>query len=223
MNSVEEPKRTRHSPITKALVMLPMLVLALILVTTKANAAAPTLEKADKVTPSGANAAISGNVVITFSGSMDTGTAGTVQLNLLALTGGTWSNSDTYTIPYSGLSYSTRYVVNISGFVDGTFNTLPLDTNHFFITVAAPSVTVGSGDRSDEVVKTNERARVGHCKEWVNVRSGPGTDYDVIGRAYLDEIIELLEWNKGETWCKVLYNNGNALGWIHGRFIIPLK
>ena len=95
------------------------------------------------VTPASTSAAISGNVVITFSEPMNTATAGTVQLNSLpALTGGAWSNGNTvFTVPYSGLSYSTTYTVNISGFADAAGNTMIPDAINSFTTTTAPPAT----------------------------------------------------------------------------------
>ena len=91
--------------------------------------------------PSGMGAAISGNVVITFSEPMDTAIAGTVQLNsLTALTGGTWSNGDTvFTVSYSGLSYNTAYTINISGFADVAGNTMVADSTRSFTTMNEPT------------------------------------------------------------------------------------
>lgn len=66
-----------------------------------------------------------------------------------------------------------------------------------------------------------EQATIGHCGEWANVRSGPGTDYDIIGQALLNETVELIEWDATGTWCKVFYNGGESTGWVHGSFIIP--
>lgn len=68
-----------------------------------------------------------------------------------------------------------------------------------------------------------EPARIGRCQEWVNVRSDAGTGYGIIGKVYLGEEIELLQWNKDETWCKVLYNNGSNAGWVFGKYIISRK
>lgn len=77
------------------------------------------------VKPWHSNAQLSGNLVIEFSEWMDRKTAGTVRLNSLAvLTDGVWKNSTTYTIPYSGLEYSTTYAINISGFKDEAGNTM---------------------------------------------------------------------------------------------------
>ncbi|MCL2037529.1 hypothetical protein FWG95_00770 [Candidatus Saccharibacteria bacterium] len=107
-----------------------------------ANAAAPTVLS---VTPSGTGAALSGNVVITFSEAIDTGVTGTVQLNALTpLSGGSWDATDTvYTIPYSGLSYSTAYTVNISGFEDvATNTTMTADSSNSFTTMAAPTPVI---------------------------------------------------------------------------------
>ncbi|MDR1667118.1 MAG: autotransporter-associated beta strand repeat-containing protein, partial [Bacteroidales bacterium] len=99
------------------------------------------------VTPSGTGAAASGDIVITFDEAMDTGVAGTVQLNSLpALTGGTWSPGNTvFTVAYSGLTYSTAYTVNISGFKDAAGNTMADDNTHSFTTVA-PGTSTGVGE-----------------------------------------------------------------------------
>jgi uncharacterized protein YjdB len=97
------------------------------------------------VMPSGANAPIAGNAVITFSEPMDTA-AGTVKLNdAITLSGGSWTNSTTYSIPYSGLAYSTTYTVNISGFKDVAKNEMAaVTTGHTFTTMASPKITVAS-------------------------------------------------------------------------------
>lgn len=68
-----------------------------------------------------------------------------------------------------------------------------------------------------------EQAKIGRCKEWANVRSGPGVAFDIIGQAKLGETVELLEWSADGAWCRAFYNGGNNIGWIHGRFILPLK
>ena len=233
MNSTEKSKRMGHSLITKAL-LLPMLVLALVLGAATANAAVWDIS----VTPSGNDAPIKGNVVITFDVQMDDDPRGgaTVELTSLldqfTLKDGNWSNGNkTYTIEYSGLSYGTKYVVHIINFEDTQFILLQIPFGTYsFTTRPAPVAPVVSGKPSGkepkpesakpETAKAYEKAKVGHCNEWINVRSGPGTGYGIIGTAYLGETIELLEWNVGETWCKVLYNNGNAMGWIHGKFIV---
>ena len=66
-------------------------------------------------------------------------------------------------------------------------------------------------------------AKIGRCREWVNVRSGPGTSHSIVGRAYLGEAIRLLRWNEDETWGRVIYNNNGNAGWVYQKFIIPGK
>lgn len=61
------------------------------------------------------------------------------------------------------------------------------------------------------------QAVVVNVAEWVNVRSGPGTDYDIIGKAYLGEALQVLQTRDG--WVECYYNNGSARGWIHGEFV----
>lgn len=81
----------------------------------------------------------------------------------------------------------------------------------------------GGNNENNVLIVEYEKARIGNCREWVNVRSGPGTEYEIIGRAYLNEKIELLQWNKDETWCDIIYNGGNNRGWVYWTFIIPYK
>ena len=95
------------------------------------------------MTPTGTGAAISGNIVITFSEPMDASTAGMVELSSLpALPGGVWSGSDTeFTIAYSGLAYSTAYTVNISNFKDAAGNTMIVDNSNSFTTIDEPTTS----------------------------------------------------------------------------------
>uniref|UniRef100_S0DE05 Fibronectin type-III domain-containing protein n=1 Tax=termite gut metagenome TaxID=433724 RepID=S0DE05_9ZZZZ len=93
------------------------------------------------VTPSGAGAGVSGNVVVTFSEPMSTA-AGAVKLGSLpALTGGAWTSTTVYTIPYSGLAYSTSYTVNISGFRDAAGNTMTAVTGGYTFTTGDAPLT----------------------------------------------------------------------------------
>jgi len=113
------------------------------------NAATLTVNPADTtkptvtdVTPSGTDADLGGNVVITFSEAMDTA-AGTVSLDggIGTLTGGSWTVSDTvYTVSYSNLDYSTTYTITIEDFKDVAGNVLDPnpDTSHSFTTKDQP-------------------------------------------------------------------------------------
>lgn len=103
------------------------------------------------VTPSGAGASTSGNVVITFNEAMGAA-AGTVSLTSAGGTapldpaGGSWSaDAKTYTIAYSGLSGSTAYTVNISGFRDAANNSMSADISHSFTTWVSFAVTTADG------------------------------------------------------------------------------
>lgn len=67
---------------------------------------------------------------------------------------------------------------------------------------------------------TGETLPVIRCKEWANVRTGPGTDHDIAGKVLLGEIVELIEWNGDETWCKIYFEGGSRTGWLHRRFLL---
>lgn len=100
------------------------------------------------VTPGGTGAPVSGNIAITFSEAMDTTVADAVYLSAdggttygSALSGGSWSVGNTvYTVPYSGLSYSTEYTVKIEDFTDAAGNTMAADSTHGFTTCDEPLV-----------------------------------------------------------------------------------
>jgi len=84
------------------------------------------------VTP-GAGAPLNGSIVITLDDRI--GPIGTVSLDGGAtfLTGGILSGK-VYTIPYSGLSYSTEYTVTISGFANEVSLPMATDYIHTFTT-----------------------------------------------------------------------------------------
>lgn len=103
-------------------------------------------------------------------------------------------------------------------------NGVGTDATHTF-TLTVKSSPSGSSDYYEPIedITKYEQAIVVGCKEWANVRSGPGTDTEVVGQVTPGEQIELLQWNADETWCKILYNGGNNLGWLHYKFIKPVK
>jgi hypothetical protein len=132
------------------------------------------------VMPSGTGVATSGNVVITFDEAMDTGTTGTVQLNSLsALTDGAWSAGNTvFTIAYSGLTNSTAYTVNISGFKDAAGNAMTADNTHCFTTVApAPTYGVSIATFTGGSVSANKAAY--QAGETVTLSIAPATGYEL--------------------------------------------
>lgn len=66
-------------------------------------------------------------------------------------------------------------------------------------------------------------AAIGKCQDWMDVHSSPGEDAPIDGKAYMDETIAILDWSEDGQWCKVIYNNGNALGWVSRQSIVPAK
>ena len=143
--------------------------------------------------------------------------AGTDLTNLtptITHTGAGVSPDSGVTVDFSG--GSVTYTVTAA---DGT-------TQVYTVTVKIKS-SGGTGGSSDdweplEDIRSYEQAIVIKCREWANVRSGPSTDTEIVGRVYLGESISLLEWNKGETWCKILYDGDSKLGWLYYKFIKPV-
>jgi|GEM_PF-3608556 len=107
------------------------------------------------VSPSGTGVSRSGSIVITFSEAI--GTTGTASLNggLTTLSGGTWNTANTiYTIPYSGLSYSTTYTITIAGFKDAAGNPMASDSSHNFTTESSGGGSSSGGSSTQDTVRT---------------------------------------------------------------------
>ncbi len=56
------------------------------------------------------------------------------------------------------------------------------------------------------IVKVNKSK-----KSTINIRSGPGTKYDIVGKAYYGVVFKTLEQRSG--WAKVKHHSG-VVGWI---------
>ncbi len=114
------------------------------------DTAAPTVQNVTILNSNGTLASneaapLEGKVQIAFCEEMRP-YEGAVALNGNALSSGEWSGDNTvYTVPYSGLSYSTTYTVQVSGFKDYSGNTMTEADSHSFTTVTA---LVVDGDAS---------------------------------------------------------------------------
>ena len=65
-----------------------------------------------------------------------------------------------------------------------------------------------------------QAGHIGNCRDYVNLRDGPGTTYPIIGRASLGTSIELLEWDREGEWCKILLGDRSSAAWVSGQFIV---
>lgn len=54
----------------------------------------------------------------------------------------------------------------------------------------------------------------------LNVRSGPGTSFQVIGSLAANQVVNVAECNAGNTWCRV--EAANVRGWASARYLRPL-
>ena len=61
-------------------------------------------------------------------------------------------------------------------------------------------------DRGHMVVKVNKNSN-----KKINIRSGPGTNYSVVGKAYYGVVFKTVKQQKG--WAKVKHESG-VVGWI---------
>ncbi|MGD8403461.1 MAG: SH3 domain-containing protein [Anaerolineales bacterium] len=53
----------------------------------------------------------------------------------------------------------------------------------------------------------------------LNVRSGPGTDYDDIGNLYRDEVVKALDYANNDTWIKIIRESDGLTGWSFAAYL----
>jgi len=53
----------------------------------------------------------------------------------------------------------------------------------------------------------------------LNVRSGPGTDYDDIGNLYRDEVVKALDYAENNTWIKIIRESDGLTGWCSAAYL----
>ena len=60
---------------------------------------------------------------------------------------------------------------------------------------------------------------------WLNVRRGPGTEFEQIDRVDVDQILEKLDEQTSQTeeiWVQVRISDDQTSGWVHGDYIIEV-
>ena len=75
--------------------------------------------------------------------------------------------------------------------------------------------------KKEEAVKMEIVNRVRIKEDNVNVRSGPGTDYDRLGAAYRDFDFEILE-EESNGWIKIMYDDKPAYIYADYVDVIPM-
>lgn len=106
-----------------------------------------TVPNIASVTPDNGTADIpvSGILTVTFDKAMDTKIRGSISLHTEGstafhptMTGGSWTDSTTYTIHYANLAYGTTYTIDFRNFKDVTGLLISPNTNYSFTTQAMP-------------------------------------------------------------------------------------
>lgn len=54
----------------------------------------------------------------------------------------------------------------------------------------------------------------------LNVRSGPGTNFNVIGALQRNQVVNIVECNSANTWCRI--RDRNIDGWASNRYLQPI-
>jgi uncharacterized protein YraI len=55
----------------------------------------------------------------------------------------------------------------------------------------------------------------------LNVRSGPGTSYRVVGALERNQIVQVIECNTSNTWCRI--QDRTLQGWASARYLQPIS
>ena len=72
---------------------------------------------------------------------------------------------------------------------------------------------------ADAIVDWNDETSVDYYVEvsapdgYVNVRTGPGTDYDIIDESYNGEVFHVIAESTSGNWAQIEYDHGFA--WSH--------
>ena len=81
---------------------------------------------------------------------------------------------------------------------------------------------IKTGSSPTPPTPTTTTVRVAHCKEWVNVRTGPGKKYSTFSRkAQLGEEYPLISYDTGTNYAQITYQG--QTGYIAKKYIIIVK
>lgn len=67
---------------------------------------------------------------------------------------------------------------------------------------------------------TMGRAMVDNPGAWLNVRSGPGTNYPVLFRLEKGDVVDILAIDEEKNWDQICY--GSRTGWASAEYVVPL-
>lgn len=86
----------------------------------------------------------------------------------------------------------------------------------YILTESKPDVPVTSGGSTS----TGDENTNGSVTQQVNVRSGPGTEFDALGMLSVGDGIVITGKNLGGTWLQIEYASGaNGKGWIFATYV----
>lgn len=84
-----------------------------------------------------------------------------------------------------------------------------MDRRTFLITTGAACLTAGRAWADRRIVNSPGDG-------YLNLRTGPGSNFDVIRRMGHGSSVETLEWSEG--WVRVRHQSG-AIGWAFGKYL----
>lgn len=126
----------------------------------------------------------------------------------------------------------TVYADSYIDYILKEFTTLPgeVNTSHLNVT-PVPYITAapGANNYEDQILNQDVAAYVGDAivgrnvrisSKGVGVRSGPGTNYDEIGKLHGGATVNVREVKQigNGTWYKIKYNDG--YGWISAGYVV---
>lgn len=56
----------------------------------------------------------------------------------------------------------------------------------------------------------------------LNVREGPGLEFNSLGLVYKDNLVEELDTTTDKTWIKIRNTNGSLIGWCYGEYLASI-
>lgn len=91
--------------------------------------------------------------------------------------------------------------------------------NPYYTPPAPPPPAPPAADSVPDPMKY-DIAKIGHVKRYATVYVRPDSKSDVLGKAYLGEEVQLIAYNVGNTWYRIIYNGGNNAGWVPAKYLV---
>lgn len=123
----------------------------------------------------------------------------------------------------AGLEDGSWWLIAVKGTTGWVTNNLVLVTNPQAIPRTTSAAAAGAVDDATAMALNAQAANYARAtlgvSDNLNIRSGPGTGFNIIGRVPFDERATVIGRSEYGNWWQVSYNG--VTGWVSSWFVIP--